>query len=98
MDRLVKKGLEHKGFGVVEILSQCPTHFGRYALGSGSPEKLLAWIEGICVQKPEKAETGTAGETRGKLPLGEFVHATRPVFRGSTFFDLDDDAGMEGGR
>jgi len=27
--RLVKKGIEHKGFSVVEILSPCPTHFGR---------------------------------------------------------------------
>ena len=26
---LLKKAIEHKGFSVVEILSQCPTHYGR---------------------------------------------------------------------
>ncbi|MCK5097668.1 MAG: 2-oxoacid:ferredoxin oxidoreductase subunit beta, partial [Desulfobacteraceae bacterium] len=26
---LLKKAISHKGFSVVEILSQCPTHFGR---------------------------------------------------------------------
>src|SRR6056297_1599633 len=28
----MKKALQHKGFSMVEILSQCPTNFGRYAL------------------------------------------------------------------
>ncbi|MEA1967049.1 MAG: 2-oxoacid:ferredoxin oxidoreductase subunit beta, partial [Thermodesulfobacteriota bacterium] len=26
---ILKKAIEHKGFSVVEILSQCPTHYGR---------------------------------------------------------------------
>lgn len=26
---LIKKAIQHKGFSVVEILSQCPTHYGR---------------------------------------------------------------------
>jgi 2-oxoglutarate ferredoxin oxidoreductase subunit beta len=27
--KLISKAIQHKGFSVVEILSQCPTHFGR---------------------------------------------------------------------
>jgi 2-oxoglutarate ferredoxin oxidoreductase subunit beta len=84
MDRAIQKGLEHKGFGVVEILSQCPTHFGRYALGSGSPAKTLDWIRGICVPKA-KADALPPEELRGKLVIGEFVSVSRPVFKGSTF-------------
>lgn len=86
MDAALKKGLEHKGFGVVEVLSQCPTHFGRYALNSGSPEKLLEWIKGISVTK-SKADGMTRDELHGKLVLGEFVDISCPVFRGSTFID-----------
>ncbi len=86
MDAALKKGLEHKGFAVVEVLSQCPTHFGRYALNSGSPEKLLEWIKGISVQK-SKADGMTSDELYGKLVLGEFVSVFRPVFAGSTFID-----------
>ena len=26
---MIKRGIEHKGFSVVEIMSQCPTYFGR---------------------------------------------------------------------
>ena len=35
----IKTALSHKGFSVVEIVAQCPTHFGRYAIGSGKPEE-----------------------------------------------------------
>ena len=84
MDQLIKKGLEHKGFGVVEVLSQCPTHFGRYALGSGSPEKNLDWIRDLCVPKSE-ADSMLPKDIEGKLATGEFINVTRPVFRGSTF-------------
>lgn len=29
MQRLIKKAIQHKGFSVIDILSQCPTHFGK---------------------------------------------------------------------
>ena len=29
LERIIKKAIEHKGFSVVEIMSQCPTYFGR---------------------------------------------------------------------
>ncbi len=29
MARIIRKAIEHRGFSVVEILSQCPTYFGR---------------------------------------------------------------------
>ncbi len=29
MQKILKKAIQHKGFSVVEILSQCPTYFGR---------------------------------------------------------------------
>jgi len=84
MDQMIKKGLEHKGFGVVEILSQCPTHFGRYALGSGNPEKNLGWIRDICVSK-KQSESMAPEELGRKIVTGEFICVSRPAFKGSTF-------------
>lgn len=71
MDVIIKKGLQHKGFGVIEILSQCPTHYGRYALGSGKPEVMLDWIK---------------EQTKEKYKIGEFVNTSRPIFMGSTVY------------
>ncbi len=90
MTSFIKTALDHKGFSVVEILSQCPTHFGRYALGSGSPKKLLDWIKEHTVpvtavdkMKPEELE--------GKYRTGEFVKTMRPIFRGSTVYTPSDE-------
>jgi len=84
MDQAIQKGLEHKGFGVIEVLSQCPTHFGRYALGSGNPEKNLDWIRELCVSKNQSSSM-TPEELGRKMITGEFICVSRPIFKGSTF-------------
>ena len=85
MTTFLKNALSHKGFSVVEILSQCPTHFGRYALGSGSPKNLVEWIKNHSVPA-SAAEKMKPEEIAGKYLIGEFVKTERPVFRGSTVY------------
>ncbi len=89
MTTYIKAALDHKGFSVVEILSQCPTHFGRYALGSGSPKNLVEWIKNRTIPL-SAADKLPPEETAGKYRLGEFVNIERPVFRGSTLYISDD--------
>lgn len=89
MTTFIKAALDHKGFSVVEILSQCPTHFGRYALGSGSPKNLVEWIKNRTIPL-SAADKLSPEETAGKYRLGEFVNIERPVFRGSTLYISDD--------
>ena len=89
MTTYIKAALNHKGFSVVEILSQCPTHFGRYALGSGSPKNLVEWIKNRTIPL-SAADKLPPEETAGKYRLGEFVNIERPVFRGSTLYISDD--------
>ena len=89
MTTFIKTALNHKGFSVVEILSQCPTHFGRYALGSGSPKNLVDWIKNRSVPL-SAVDKLPPEETAGKYLLGEFVNIERPVFRGSTLYISDD--------
>jgi 2-oxoglutarate ferredoxin oxidoreductase subunit beta len=85
MTTFIKNALNHKGFSVVEILSQCPTHFGRYALGSGSPKGLVEWIKSHTVPA-SAAEKMSPEQTAGKYLVGEFVNVEKPVFRGSTVY------------
>ncbi|MEA4880400.1 MAG: thiamine pyrophosphate-dependent enzyme [Synergistaceae bacterium] len=89
MTTYIKAALNHKGFSVVEILSQCPTHFGRYALGSGSPKNLVEWIKNRTIPL-SAADKLPPEETAGKYRLGEFINIERPVFRGSTLYISDD--------
>ena len=81
----IKSALQHKGFSLVEIISQCPTHFGRYALKSGSPKKLLDWIEekSVTIAKAEKL---SEEEKVGKFVLGEFINVDRPIYNGSSVY------------
>lgn len=83
--RAIKAALQHPGFSLVEIVSQCPTHFGRYALGSGKPEDLLNWIEERSITLAQ-AEKLSPEETADKFVLGEFINTVRPVFAGSTIY------------
>jgi 2-oxoglutarate ferredoxin oxidoreductase subunit beta len=43
LKKMAKLALGKKGFSVVEIISQCPTFFGRYQ-GMGNAVKMLEWI------------------------------------------------------
>jgi 2-oxoglutarate ferredoxin oxidoreductase subunit beta len=80
----MQRALNHKGFSLIEIISQCPTHYGRYALRSGDPVTLMEWIDAQTVTR-KQAEGMSAEELDGKLILGEFLTIDRPVFRGTTF-------------
>lgn len=89
MAKFIKKGLQHEGFGVIEIMSQCPTHFGRYAKGTGDPTFLMKWIEENAVSS-KKAEGMTPEEKADKFVTGEFVDISRPVFRGSSVYEKEN--------
>ena len=81
----IKKALQHEGFSLVEILSQCPTNFGRYALRTGDPQKVLEWIEEKSITKT-KAEKLSEDELKDKFVLGEFIDKKEPVFQGTSLF------------
>ena len=74
---------------MIEILSQCPTNFGRYALRTGDPLKVLGWIEEKSITKV-KAEKLDENELQDKFILGEFTHEQQPVFQGTSLFREED--------
>ena len=74
---------------MIEILSQCPTNFGRYALKTGDTEEVLKWIENKSILRT-KAEKLSEQKLKDKFVLGEFIHEKRPVFQGTTFLKEED--------
>ncbi|WXG40095.1 MAG: 2-oxoacid:ferredoxin oxidoreductase subunit beta [Candidatus Freyarchaeum deiterrae] len=70
------KGIQKRGFSYIEVISQCPTQFGRKNELS-DPKKLMDWFNERTL-KLERAKNLPQRETAGKLILGEFVDRERP--------------------
>ena len=80
MKEAMERALKHKGFSLIEIVSQCPTHFGRYALGTGDPVVCMNWIKDYCYTE---ADEKAGKDTEGKLKTGKFICVEKPVYDGT---------------
>ncbi len=71
----LKKAIQHKGFSLVDVISQCPTYFGRFNK-KGTPGKMIVaqkdWLilKSVADKKPPE-------ELAGKMVIGEFVNMER---------------------
>ncbi len=72
---LIKKAILHKGFSVVEILSQCPTHFGRKNR-EGDAGQMLENYKKITAKRGSKA----LEENPGLIGRGIFVEKEKPEY------------------
>lgn len=89
LERIFAEALAHRGFAFVEVLSNCPTYFGRYnRLGDG-PE-MLVWLtrQDSRVADPLAAKRVVSHlpvpEPPPGLELGILHREERPVFDGRT--------------
>lgn len=76
MTRSIKKAITKKGFGFIEVYSQCPVQFGRKSGLSGSVHMMEDYRKrsiGI-----EKAAGLTDEELKEKIVVGEFVDVEKP--------------------
>jgi 2-oxoglutarate ferredoxin oxidoreductase subunit beta len=67
----IKKALQHTGFGFIEVLSTCPTHFGRRN-ENPTPIGMLRALKQNCVTQ-KRARELSPEELSGKTIIGEFV-------------------------
>lgn len=79
----MKRALQHPGFSIIEIIAQCPTHFGRYALGTGNPVACVDWIKSHTVTRTQAESLGEE-ELRDKFVCGVFARETRPIYVGTS--------------
>lgn len=75
LSELIKAAIQHKGFAVVEIFTQCPTYFGRKNKLGSAPEMLKIFKERtVPVGSPKKAEDPSL------IERGIFVEIERPEY------------------
>ncbi|TFG14297.1 2-oxoacid:ferredoxin oxidoreductase subunit beta [Candidatus Thorarchaeota archaeon] len=77
--RAIKTALQREGFSFVEILSQCPTAYGRRAK-IGKPKDFIDWYKKLPIRKKDAPLTYTI-PTRESIDLGVFVDRNEPGFK-----------------
>jgi 2-oxoglutarate ferredoxin oxidoreductase subunit beta len=76
MTKSIKKGIEKKGFAMIEAIAQCPVQFGRVSKQGSAVNMLKNYKQnGIRVEKAAKMD---AAELQGKIVEGEFVDLDKP--------------------
>ncbi len=71
MTRSIKKGIQKKGFALIEAVSQCPVQYGR-ASNLGGAVSMLSYFKDNSV-RIGKAQKMDAAELKSKIVVGEFV-------------------------
>ncbi|KJS86706.1 MAG: hypothetical protein JM58_06390 [Peptococcaceae bacterium BICA1-8] len=76
LHKVMKNALTHKGFSTLEVITSCPTQFGRRNK-MADPIKLVERIRDITVTQTA-AEKMSVEELKDKIVIGEFVKTERP--------------------
>ncbi|CUH94003.1 2-oxoglutarate synthase subunit KorB [Propionispora sp. 2/2-37] len=75
---LIVKGIENKGFSVIDGITQCPIGFGRKNK-MGTAAAMLAWQRDHAVMAKAAARMSPE-ELEGKFLIGELHHVTAPEY------------------
>jgi len=75
---LIEKGIRHKGFSLIEVMTPCPTVFGKRNNLGPSPKMWKAQKNSTISVK--KAKDLTEDEQQGKWPRGVLVEKALPEF------------------
>jgi 2-oxoglutarate ferredoxin oxidoreductase subunit beta len=78
LDKLIEKAILRKGFGVVEVMSNCHVQFGRRNM-MGSPVKMMKWFRDHAVTV-EKARQMSDQELEGNFTIGVLADSEKPSF------------------
>jgi 2-oxoglutarate ferredoxin oxidoreductase subunit beta len=78
LEKLIAQAIQKKGFSVVEILSPCPTAWGRRNK-MAHPVKLFEWLRDNAVSKSQY-EKLSPEERAGKVCTGVLVDIDKPEF------------------
>jgi 2-oxoglutarate ferredoxin oxidoreductase subunit beta len=84
MKEIIKQALQKKGFSLVEVVSPCPTHFGRYNEMKETSE-MLHWL-GERALPLERYRSLSESERKNHFPVGALVDRNEPDF--NTRYDM----------
>jgi len=75
---LIEMAIRKRGFGVVEVISHCPTQYGRKN-GLGGPVEMLRWQKEMAVSVDKTGQLSEAG-LRDRFTVGVLVDRDLPVY------------------
>ena len=78
LDKVMKKGMETKGFSVIEVISTCPTQFGRKN-NMPDPVSMMRWLKESAI-KVEKAKELSEEEMAKRFTIGVLVDIKKPIY------------------
>jgi 2-oxoglutarate/2-oxoacid ferredoxin oxidoreductase subunit beta len=78
LDKLIERAIRKKGFSLVEVMSPCPTTYGRLNK-AGDGAVMTRFLKDHSVS-PAKAETLSPEELRDAVVTGVFVDVDRPEY------------------
>jgi len=76
--KYVREAIEHRGFSVVDVISNCHTYFGRYN-DMSTPSRMLEFFKNNSVTL-QKAQTMSEEELRRKIIIGQFRKEDKPCY------------------
>jgi 2-oxoglutarate ferredoxin oxidoreductase subunit beta len=77
-----------KGFRFIEVISQCPTAFGRKA-GFKDAGEMLKWFKDKAIPA-ERAKKLSEEECAGRIVIGEFAQRQRPTLVQSIYETIEE--------
>jgi 2-oxoglutarate ferredoxin oxidoreductase subunit beta len=76
--RAIRTAIERRGFSFIEMISQCPTAYGRRTKAGGPPE-MIKWFKTLPVRK-KGDPIGQSVPTKESMDLGVFANRTEVAF------------------
>ena len=73
---LIANGIQHKGFAAIEVVNQCPVHYGRRNRLASAVE-MLKWQRDNAVSV-QRAKAMSPDELKGKFVIGELLKVEAP--------------------
>jgi 2-oxoglutarate ferredoxin oxidoreductase subunit beta len=78
LDRLLHRAFVHPGFSIVEVITACPTCYGRRNR-QGTPVEMMKWQKNVAIPV-DKAEGLGPDELAGRIVTGVLVERTAPEY------------------
>ena len=78
LEQMIGKAFHKEGFSLVEVISPCPTHFGKYT-GRDSPVEMVKYQRDNAIPV-EKAKDMKEEELTGKIITGVLVDREKPSY------------------
>jgi 2-oxoglutarate ferredoxin oxidoreductase subunit beta len=78
MDKIIKEGIENKGFSLIEVFSQCPTYEGKWNRRGDAASIMKYYKQNT--YPVARAESMSDEDKKGKFPVGVIYHEEKSEF------------------